>query len=195
MRTRSHRSVSTLIIVALAFAAFACASMGTHKSILNKSALDSLTTIGIGPYDFNKDATEAFDSVFTALDTTLVANLRASGRFQRIVPWDTLKLSIDQNAGPIEPQLFQRAKEEHLGAILICRLALIRGTYMFIPLPYDAFVTLYLFDVESKSLIATIQFDTMHGKSYFLSPGVGGVTKDATIGAVEALVGSARSKP
>ena len=185
---------STLWVVALALSALACASMGTHKSIANKAALDSLTTIAIGPYEFNKAAKEAFDSVYTALDTTLVASLRHSERFQRIVPWDTLKLSIDQNVQPIEPQLFQRAKEEHLGAILICRLELIRGTYMFIPLPYDAFVTLYLFDVERQSLIATIQFNTMQGKSYLISPGVGGVTKDATIGAVEALVSAAGPK-
>ena len=179
------------LLAALGLILVSCAGTGTHQSVLNKEALDSVHTIGIAPYLMNDAATAVYDSVFQALDTTLVGHLRASGRFTRIVPWDTLKLYVDEHARPVPPQLFERAKQDHIDAVLFCKLEMLKSSYMFIPLN-DAAVTLVLSKADNKAMILSLQFSTKQGASYFLPPGVGQVTKDATAGAVEALLKAAK---
>jgi hypothetical protein len=164
-----------------------CASMGTTQKIANKAALDSVKTICLGPYRFNEAALAVIDSVYSTFDTTLLNGLRRCERFEKILPWDSLKLVADRSSDSATVQLFGKAKEQGLDGILFCDLEIFNSSYMFIPL-HDAKVTMRLHSTTDQSLILSIRFNTKTGKSYLLPQDHSTVTKDAVEAAVNAFV-------
>jgi hypothetical protein len=164
-----------------------CATLGTHQEVANRSAMESVKTIAIGPYRFNAAATEVIDVVYPAFDTTLLAGLRQSGAFVRVVPWDSLKTGSTGDPDSLFPQLCDRAQRENLDAILMCDLSLVKFSYMFIPM-YDAEVSMHLYRSKDRSLIMKSTFSTKYGSSYFWPPTRPTITRDATVTAVEALL-------
>ena len=177
--------------LALGFCIVSCRTMATYQSVRNQAALDSVHTIGIAPYLMNEAAIAVYDSVFWALDTTLITNLRASGRFQRVVPWEALRLYVDEHASAVTPRLFDRAKQDHIDTLLFCKLEVLKSSYMFFPLE-DAAVTLVVYEVNSRSVILSLRFSTQQRASHFVQPGIGQMTRDATAGAVEILFNEAK---
>jgi hypothetical protein len=161
--------------------------MAVREKVVDRRALDSMSSIAIGMHDFHNVESDMFQSVYSTFDSTLVAELNASGLFRTVTVWDSLKIGIDLNADTLAEQLFAKARQGNMAGLLFSRLDIVNSTYMFIPV-HDAIVTLNIYDTEHRALVLTVQYNTRRGMTTDNNAHVEDAVRNATRRAVDALV-------
>jgi hypothetical protein len=176
-----------LVIFFCAAVGLSCASTRTPQEVHNASALRSVKTLAIGPYNATETALAVYEKVYTPFDTTIFNLLTRSGRFQTIIPHDTMCGGIDVRDRNAAGTLLGRAEARQADALLLCTLDIVESSFRSVPL-HDAAVTLVLISTTDSTVMLDTRFRTQVRGEYFFLPEYSRVTHDAAEGAVKQLL-------
>jgi hypothetical protein len=174
-----------VILVLCAGVGLSCASMGTSDH--DAAALRSIKSLAIGPYNTTEAALAVYQEIYTPLDTTVFNVLTRSGRFQTIIPHDTMCVGIDVTDRDAPRKLLDRVERRGADALLLCTVDIKESTFRSMPL-HDAAVTLVVVYAKDSTVIMTTTCATNARGDYYSLPDRFRVVHDAAEGAVQRLL-------
>ncbi len=186
--------IKLMLVALLSTALSSCASLGTTEHVYTSGSLQYIKRIGLGPYLFHGVNPADGDTVYAIFDEQVRADLRSSGLFEEMQPFDSLKVGISKGDTAWTRKMFNNAKEQNLDGVLLCDLKLTRSSYLFIPIT-DADVTLFLYNSKDKELLLETKFSTTNGSSYWWPPSQEKIIRDATDEAVRAFARRLKEQP
>jgi hypothetical protein len=172
-------------IVLCAGVGLSCGSSGTSDH--DAAALHSIKTLAIGPYNATEAALAVYQEIYTPLDTTVFNVLTRSGRFQAIVPHDTMCAGIDVTDRDAPRKLLERVERKGADALLLCTVDIRETSFRSIAL-HDAAVTLVLIYAKDSTVIMTTTSATNARAAYYSLPDYSRVVHDAAEGAIQQML-------
>jgi len=171
------KKLTFLILASSVFVS--CAFLGTTEHVYTSKSLEYVKSLGIGPCIILGVGPADTDTVYTTFATQVCVDLRNSGVFQKVQPLDTLNANMSRLDSARVGRSLDKAREQGLNGIVLCRLELISRMYKFVPLT-DAEVTISLYDPEEQELLLETEFNTSTSEAYWQMPSKERVIRYAT---------------